>query len=142
MTTNRRRRGQWMLAGLLGAFVLLRASLWLRPNADFDVAGYNIHHLFTGALVLTAFGVPMALGGWREQTSRVLALGFGAGLGTVLDEWVYLIATDGTNTSYWLPASYIGGLVVIGLAAVYTVVLLLRPERSLSNDREVGRTHH
>jgi hypothetical protein len=128
MTTNRRRRGQWMLAGLLGAFVLLRASLWLRPNTDFDVAGYNIHHLFTGALVLTAFGIPLAIGGWREPTSRVLALGFGAGLGTVLDEWVYLIATDGTNTSYWLPASYIGGAVVVGLAAAYAVVLLLRRE--------------
>jgi hypothetical protein len=126
---DRRRRAQWMLTGLLGAFVLLRASLWMRPNADFNIGAYNVHHLFTGALVIAAFGVPLALGGWSNRASRILALGFGAGLGTVLDEWVYLIATDGTNTSYWLPASYIGGVVVVGLAAVYTLVLLLRPER-------------
>ena len=32
---------------VLGTFVTLRLWLWLVPNADFDVAGYNLHHLFT-----------------------------------------------------------------------------------------------
>ena len=43
-----------------------------------------------------------------------------------LDEWVYLIATDGSNAAYLLPVSFWGGVVVVGLALVYAVALSLR----------------
>jgi len=36
-----------------------------------------------------------------------------------LDEWVYLIATDGTNASYLLPVSFWGGVIVVALACLY-----------------------
>ena len=41
---------RWMLA----VFALTRLSLWFRPNADVNVGPYNIHHLFTGVLILAA----------------------------------------------------------------------------------------
>ncbi len=43
--------------------------------------------------------------------------------------WVYLIATDGTNASYSLPVSFWGGVIVIGLACAYTVVLMIAAGR-------------
>jgi hypothetical protein len=46
-------------------------------------------------------------------------------LALALDEWVYLIATDGSNASYLLPVSLKGGIVMVGLAAVYIAVLYL-----------------
>jgi hypothetical protein len=48
------------------------------------------------------------------------------GLAMALDEWVYLIATDGSNASYLLPVSFWGGVVVVGLALAYAVALSLR----------------
>ena len=36
-----------------------------------------------------------------------------------LDEVVYLIATDGSNASYLLPVSFWGGVVVVGLGALW-----------------------
>lgn len=105
--------------------IVLRIALHNSPDSDFDVAGYNIHHLYTGLLLIAAGGIPLAI--FRE-TSRLLdaALAmFGVGLGMALDEWVYLIATDGSNASYLLPVSLYGAVVVVGLACLYAVALAL-----------------
>jgi len=119
-------RNSVMLGGVvLGTFLALRTWLWLNPNADFTVAGYNIHHLFTGLVLVALGGIPLAI--FRGNTRRLdgaLVL-FGLGLGLTLDEWVYLIATDGSNASYLLPISFWGGVVVVGLAIGYVIVLAL-----------------
>ncbi len=117
-------RNAVILGGVvLGTFTALRVWLWISPNADFNVLGYNIHHLFTGLLLITLGGVPLAV--FRGHTPRLDAarVVFGIGLGLALDEWVYLIATDGSNASYLLPISFWGGVVVIGLALGYVVLL-------------------
>ncbi|HWM89177.1 MAG TPA: hypothetical protein VN493_00270 [Thermoanaerobaculia bacterium] len=118
-----RRNALLLLASVLVTFVALRVSLHLSPDSDFNVGGYNIHHLFTGLLLITIGGVPLAL--FRGSTRRmdVALLVFGAGLAMALDEWVYLIATDGSNASYLLPVSFWGGVVVVGLACAYAAGL-------------------
>ena len=110
---------------MVATFVVLRVSLWFSPGADFDVGAYNIHHLYTGLLIAAAGGIPLAVrrDGGRVRDAALVA--FGAGLSMALDEWVYLIATDGTNASYSLPVSFWGGVVVVGLACVYTLALTL-----------------
>jgi hypothetical protein len=123
-------RAAWMLAGLVLSFTVLRIWLHLSPEADFDVGGYNIHHLFTGLLILTACGIPLALFTDGGRLLDVAAGGFGTGLGMALDEWVYLIATDGSNASYLLPVSFWGGAVMVGLACLYTVLLIWLRQRS------------
>jgi hypothetical protein len=110
-----------LLGGMIGTFVLLRLWLWMTPNADFNVAGFNIHHLFTGLLVVTACAIPLALDRAGGRLRDALTGGLGVGLGMTLDEWVYLIATDGSNASYLLPVSFWGGVAVVGAAAAYAV---------------------
>ena len=118
-----RRDGLLLLVSMVVTFVVLRAALYVAPDTDVDVGGYNVHHLFTGLLLTAAGGIPLAVrrapGRWRVAALLV----FGVGLSMALDEWVYLIATDGTNASYSLPVSFWGGLVVVGLACVYTAAL-------------------
>ena len=110
---------------MLGTFLALRTWLWISPNADFTVAGYNIHHMFTGLLLIALGGIPLAI--FRGNTRRLdgALVVFGLGLGLALDEWVYLIATDGSNASYLLPISFWGGVVVVGLAIGYVMVLAM-----------------
>ena len=127
-----RRNGRLLVLTMGATFVVLRAMLHLSPNSDFDVAGYNIHHLFTGILFIVAGGVPLAI--FRGSTRRMDAalVIFGVGLGMTLDEWIYLIATDGTNASYLLPVSFWGGVAVVSVACVYAIVLIaarIRPPR-------------
>ena len=117
------RRAALFLSALVVTFVITRGYLYFAPNADFDIGQYNIHHLFTGLVLITLFGIPLMLFHGNSRLLDASTVGFGAGMSLSLDEWVYLIATDGSNTSYWLPVSFWGGVIVVVLAAVYTVGL-------------------
>ena len=119
------RRAKTIVVALVVTFALARSMLSISPNSDFDIAGHNIHHLFTGLLLITACGVPLALFAGRSWLIDMASVGFGAGLALALDEWVYLIATDGSNASYLLPVSLRGGMLMVGLATLYVLVLFL-----------------
>lgn len=123
------RRARIVVATLVGTFIVIRIMLHRSPDSDFDVAGYNIHHLFTGLLMITAGGLPLALFPGRSLLLDIAAATFGAGLSLALDEWVYLIATDGSNASYLLPVSLHGGIVMVSLATLYVAVLYMVGKR-------------
>jgi hypothetical protein len=118
-----RRRARLLLVSVLLTFVAVRLSLWRSPDSDFDLAGYNVHHLFTGVALMTVGGIPLILragrSGWLDAACGV----FGVGLALALDEVVYLIATDGSNASYLLPVSFWGGVIVVGLGVVWVLVV-------------------
>ena len=118
-----RRRAGLILASLLLTFVVMRLAMWRSPDSDFVIAGYNIHHLFTGVLLATAAGIPLILRPGRSRGLDVACIVFGAGLSLALDEVVYLIATDGSNASYLLPVSFWGGVVVVGLGALWILLV-------------------
>jgi len=143
LTINRRRA---LLVGvaLSATFVVLRIYLHHSPGANFNVGAYNIHHLFTGLLMVTVGGVPLVLFHGNSRWLDVAAIVFGAGLSMALDEWVYLIATDGSDASYLLPISLWGGAVMVVLALAYLSILVLvgshcvraRSDASLERTRE------
>jgi len=117
------KRSLLLIFSLVGTFIFLRVSLYLSPNSNFDVAGYNIHHLYTGIVVLTLAVIPLLL---FNNTGRIvdgLIIAFGVGLSLVLDEWVYLIATDGSDAAYLTPVSFWGGVIVIAIVIIYISVL-------------------
>jgi hypothetical protein len=115
------RRLAILLVALLGTFFVVRAGMLLRPNADLFVAGFNIHHLFTGVLVVTVCVIPLVVGAPEPRTADLLVGGLGVGLSLALDEVVYLIATDGSNQSYLTPVSWVGGATLILLACGYAI---------------------
>jgi len=131
-----------LLVAMVGTVTVLRASLALSPNSDFNVLGYNIHHLFTGVLIVTACAIPLAVGVAAGRLRDALVAGLGVGLGLVLDEWVYLIATDGTNASYLLPVSFWGAVIVVGAAAVYAVVWYVMSRQNRATVSAEGSVHH
>ena len=118
-----RRRARLILASLLLTFVVVRLAMWGSPDSDFDIAGHNIHHLFTGVLLATAGAIPLVLHPGRSRALDLACIVFGAGLSLALDEVVYLIATDGSNASYLLPVSFWGGVVVVGLGALWILLV-------------------
>lgn len=118
-----RRRARLVLGGLLVTFTVVRLAMWWSPDSDFDIAGYNVHHLFTGILLATAAGVPLILRSGRSRGLDLACLAYGAGLALALDEVVYLIATDGSNASYLLPVSFWGGIVVVGLGVLWVLAV-------------------
>lgn len=124
-----KRRAALLLLSLVVTFALLRLYLSFSPDSDFNVGPYNVHHLFTGLLLITFCGIAVILFKGRSRVLDVATVGFGIGLSLALDEWVYLITTDGSNASYLLPISFWGGVVMIALACVYIAILYLFSRR-------------
>jgi hypothetical protein len=139
------RRVVWVVVALLLTFVVLRVYLYFSPGSNLDIGTYNFHHLFIGLLLITFAGLPLVLFHGNSRKLDVAAIAFGAGLSMALDEWVYLITTDGSDASYLLPISLWGGAVMIGLAVSYAFGLTFfahRCERAnlvLNPDVQKGR---
>ena len=120
-----RKRALLILGSLILTFILLRIWLHTFPNSDLNIGPYNIHHLYTGLLFITFCGIPLTMFHRNNRILNIAAIGFGAGLSMALDEWVYLIVTDGSNMSYLLPVSLWGGIILV-LIAVFYIFLLIR----------------
>ena len=118
------RTGKNIIAGMLVTFVLLRTLLFISPESDFYIAGYNIHHLFAGLVITIVFVLPLIILRPAGRTGVWLARLFGAGIGMMLDEGIYLIATDASNASYLLPISFWGGFALIVICAAYLLALM------------------
>jgi hypothetical protein len=118
-----------ILIPLLATFVGQRLYLHLiNPNADCFIAGYNIHHLFTGALIEIPAAMILALEVGGLWTRRIACVASGAGCAMVFDEVVFLIATDDSNAAYLTPISLWGAVVLITVTvAVLFAVYLLTP---------------
>lgn len=123
--TMDKRRAKLLVLSIVVTFLCLRLYLYFSPNSDFNVGPYNIHHLFTGLLLITFCGIAVILFKGRTRILEMATVGFGIGLSLALDEWVYLITTDGSNASYLLPISFWGGVVMIALAVLYIAILYL-----------------
>ncbi len=117
------KRSLLLIGSLIGTFIFFRVTLYISPNSNFDVAGYNIHHLYTGIVILTLAVIPLILFNRLGRIVDVLIIAFGIGLSLVLDEWVYLIATDGSDTAYLTPVSFWGGVIAIAMTVAYIILL-------------------
>jgi hypothetical protein len=116
------RRTFVIVGTMLATFLVLRLYLHLRPDTDLFVAGYEVHHLYTGVLLMAIFGLPPMMSESRKPISMLNACGFAIGLTMALDQWVYLITTDGTNASYITPWSLWTGALMVGLGGVYALL--------------------
>ena len=124
-----------LASSIILTFVVIRAVLYFYPNADFDVLGYNIHHLYTGIVLMLFAGIPLIIGSIKGFISHIALIVFGIGLSLVIDEWVYLIATDGSNSSYVLPVSFWGGLIFVVITTIYIGVLFLVSSSGKNNNQ-------
>ncbi len=118
-------RALLFLAFLLAPFLVFRTVLFLSPHTNLTVGAYNIHHLFIGLFLIVLGGVPMAVVRGAARVLDVATAIFATGLSLALDEWVYLITTDGSDASYLLPISFWGGVTMIATACLYVLALYL-----------------
>src|SRR5688500_14874327 len=75
-----RRRTLLMIAGLVLTFIVLRIYLHNSPNTDLNIGQYNIHHLYTGLLLITLGGIPLVNFQGEGRILDLSALVFGIGL--------------------------------------------------------------
>jgi len=88
------------------------------------IGDYNIHHIYTGIILIAISGIPLVIVQGSNKILDLATLGFGAGLAMVLDETIFLVVTDGSNSSYLLPVSLFGGIFMISAAALWAMIIL------------------
>jgi hypothetical protein len=91
------------------------------PDTHVFVAGFLVHHLFSGVLILvpTAFALALGIKSALKRNVALVTLGFSSAM--VLDEVIYLVCTDGTGTAYRGAVSFWGAVVLLTLAAIFLV---------------------
>lgn len=136
-----RRRTFLLLVSLVLTFLVTRSILHLAPNTDLNVGPYNIHHLFTGLLLVTLGGIPLVIYQGSSRRLDLATVAFGVGLSLALDQWVYLITTDGTNASYLLPISFWGGVAMVGLACVLIMALYCKNQSCTRASQEGNKNY-
>lgn len=117
------RRARLLALTIVLTFAVVRTYLHTFPNTDLIVGGYGIHHLFSGLILVTLGGIVAVVLPHTSALSSLAVVAFGVGLALALDEWLYLIVTDGTNQSYLLPVSFWGGAGAVALAAAVALVV-------------------
>ena len=125
MIRVRGKRTALFLFAFILTFTALRIYLFYSPNTDMYIGDYNIHHIYTGIILIALFGVPLVIMEGKSRLLDISAIGFGAGLAMALDETIFLIVTDGTNSSYLLPVSLFGGIFLISAATLWTMAILI-----------------
>src|SRR5262245_40103897 len=94
-----------ILLPMYAVFIGQRLYLHLVRVQHFYPAGYLLHHLYTGSLILVPAAFVLAFG----ARNRFLAVGapvaVGIGSALVLDEVVYLVATQASDEDYTSPVS-------------------------------------
>ena len=112
-----------ILLPMLGTVAVLRLYLHLVQVRHIYPGGYLVHHLFFGVAIVIPTAFVLAFGN-RHRALACVALGVGAGM--VLDEVVYLVATQASDADYVSRTSWLGSMVLVALASVLLVGLYLR----------------
>jgi hypothetical protein len=126
----------FILIPMLITFLVLRLYLHLiNPNTDMYVAGYNVHHLFTGTLIEITAAFILAFGVQKRIFRQFTLMALGVGSAMVLDEVIYLITTDGTNVSYLTPISLWGAASLICFAGLLLIIRSIVAYRCCASDK-------
>ena len=107
------------IISLLFTIVLLRAFLSVLQSTNLNFFGYNIHHLFIGAF-LTVILLLLFIVGIINKITIILA---GISSALILDEIVYLIATDGSDASYLTAVSLWGAIALTAIILILAIIL-------------------
>ena len=113
-----KKRTSIFISALIITLIVLRIFLSNFPSANLDIGKYNIHHLFVGAFLII---VAIIFFVFNIVNNFLIALaGFSSGL--ILDEIVYLIATDGSDASYFTSVSLLGAITSTAIIIVITFI--------------------
>jgi hypothetical protein len=113
---------------MLATVFSLRLYLHLVHVRHIYPGGYLLHHLFIGVVILIPAAFLLAFG-TRYRVLARLALGVGTGL--ILDEVVYLVATDGSDAGYVSRTSLLGSMVLTSLAVIFSLILYVRHRKEM-----------
>jgi hypothetical protein len=112
-----------ILVPLLATFAGQRLFLHLVGVHHVYPGGNLVHHLFFGILLVLPAAFTLALGPRSRRTAALSRIALGSGSAMILDEIVYLVATEASDADYVSPLSLNGAIAFIALGVILLCVL-------------------
>ena len=119
-----------ILLPMLTTFASQRLYLHLIGVQHIRPGGLIIHHLFFGVMIIIPAAFVLAFGPRNRRSAVLSRIVLGVGSAMVLDEMVYLIATQASDSDYVSSLSLKGAMVFISLATVLLLALYTWCRRS------------
>jgi hypothetical protein len=113
----------WILLPMLATVLCHRLYLHLVRVQHIYPAGYLLHHLYTGALIEIPAAFVLAFGTRSQLVAGLTLAALGIGSAMVLDEVVYLVATQASDDDYVSGVSLLGSIMLVSLATILLLVL-------------------
>ena len=107
------------IGSLILTLMIIRFFLFLSPSVNLNIGSYNIHHLYLGAFLIIVSLIFFIL----NIVNKFIIVLAGVSSALVLDEIVYLIATDGSDKAYLTPISLGGTIILTAIVLIFTVFL-------------------
>lgn len=120
------RTARIILLAMIVVFAVMRMFLHSFPATSLSIGPYTVPPLFSGVILVIGAGLPLMLRLPRGLFRWVLAATYGTGLALILDEWVYLIVTEGSDSDYLRSESLIGAGILLILVTIYVIALASR----------------
>ena len=127
-----KQRVLYFIVSLVVTLFSTRFFLFLSPSTNLYFGGYNVHHLYVGAVILIFVLLMMMF----NIISSFLFIISGVGTAFIIDELVYIIATDGSD------ASYLGFLSLTGTIISAVLILILVGGMYYYAKKEVKNLNH
>jgi hypothetical protein len=108
---------------MLGTFIAQRLYLHLVGVQHVRAGGVLIHHLFFGVVLVIPAAFVIAFDSANKITAMLARVTLGIGSAMVLDEIVYLAATQASDTDYVSSLSLWGAVTFISLAVVLLITI-------------------
>lgn len=112
-----------ILLPLLATFACQRFFLHIVGAHHVHPGGYLVHHLFFGIVFVLPAAFTLALGPRSRLTAILSRVALGIGSAMMLDEIVYLVATEASDADYVSTLSLRGALIFISLGVILLWVL-------------------
>jgi len=112
-----------ILLPMLATFATQRLYLHLVSVQHVRTGGLIIHHLFFGVMMVIPAAFVLAFGPRHRMSAVLSRIALGVGSAMVLDEMVYLVATQASDSDYVSALSLKGAVVFISLATVLLLAL-------------------
>ena len=108
---------------MLATFAIQRSYLHLVGVQHVRTGGLIIHHLFFGVMLVIPAAFLLAFDPRHRQSAVLSRIALGIGTAMVLNEMVYLIATQASDGDYVSALSLKGALVFMALGVVLLLAL-------------------
>jgi hypothetical protein len=108
---------------MLATFAGTRLHLHLGGVQHVYPFGYLLHHLYTGALLVIGAAFLLAFASSNRLVALLTRVVLGIGSALVLDELVYLVVTQASDTDYVSSISWWGSVIFMGFGTMLLLAL-------------------